>query len=227
MTLATSPSPSLTALPGVPTVAAPDAVDAPGGVRAPGDPDATDPTETDFAATVDQHENALLRYAHHLLAPAGHRPPPPAHADAQDAVQDALLRLHREWARLGTAAIAHPRAWLLRVTHNLAMDQLRRRRTRRRHTQRLQDAAAADRGRGRRPTMTLAAMEQGETVATALRLLEALPADQQQVLRLRMGQDLNLRQIGEVLGLNHSKVHRLLQRGLETLAKQLKQAEVI
>ena len=144
-------------------------------------------------------------------------------------MQDALLRLHREWARLGTAAIAHPRAWLLRVTHNLAMDQLRRRRTRRRHTQRLHDAAAAatNQRTGAATNETLAAMEQGETVATALRLLEALPADQQQVLRLKMGQDLNLRQIGEVLGLNHSKVHRLLQRGLETLAKQLKQAEVI
>ena len=219
MILASSTSTSFVSAPGTAADAAPEGVDAP----------SEGPAETDagFAAAVNEHENALLRYAHHLLAPAGHRPPPPAHADAQDAVQDALLRLHREWGRVGAEAIAHPRAWLLRVTHNLAMDQLRRRRTRRRHAQRMQDQALADTGTRRTAAEPLDTLQRGETVSAATRLLAELPADQQQVLRLHTGQDLNLRQIGEVLGLNHSKVHRLLHKGLDTLARKLKQAEVI
>jgi RNA polymerase sigma-70 factor (ECF subfamily) len=49
-----------------------------------------------------------------------------SHADADDAVQEAWLRL----ARTGTAEIAELRAWLTTVTSRICLDMLRRRRVR-------------------------------------------------------------------------------------------------
>ena len=52
-------------------------------------------------------------------------------AEAEDVVQEAMLRLHREVAEAGAQPIESPRAWLATVVSRLALDELRSARARR------------------------------------------------------------------------------------------------
>jgi RNA polymerase sigma-70 factor (ECF subfamily) len=80
-----------------------------------------DGDEAAVAALVDRHQADLLRTAHALLGDA---------AAAQDAVQEAFLKLFRDAA--GVLAAAGGRVsvggWLCTVARNTALDALRRRR---------------------------------------------------------------------------------------------------
>jgi RNA polymerase sigma-70 factor (ECF subfamily) len=58
----------------------------------------------------------LLRYAARMTGSV---------FDGEDVVQEALLRIHA--TEIPAGSIAHPDAWLFRVTHNAAVDFLRRR----------------------------------------------------------------------------------------------------
>ncbi|WP_182902660.1 RNA polymerase sigma-70 factor [Microbispora sp. H10830] len=64
------------------------------------------------------HRSLLVGVAYRILGGA---------ADAEDVVQEAWLR----WAEVDAASVADPKAYLVRVTTNLAIDRLRRVRARR------------------------------------------------------------------------------------------------
>ncbi|MEV1204523.1 sigma factor, partial [Microbispora rosea] len=64
------------------------------------------------------HRSLLAGVAYRILGSA---------ADAEDVVQEAWLR----WAEVDAASVANPKAYLVRVTTNLAVDRLRRVRARR------------------------------------------------------------------------------------------------
>ena len=67
-----------------------------------------------FAVLLDAHGSELLAYARRLTGPA----------DAEDLLQEALLRALRAYPRLRHGD--HLRAWLYRITTNAAMDRHRR-----------------------------------------------------------------------------------------------------
>jgi RNA polymerase sigma-70 factor (TIGR02957 family) len=60
----------------------------------------------------DEHRNLLFSVAYRILGTA---------ADAEDAVQDAWLR----WSAADRSQVADPKAYLVRIVSNLAMDRLR------------------------------------------------------------------------------------------------------
>ena len=66
----------------------------------------------------DDHRNLLFAVAYRILGSA---------ADAEDAVQDAWLR----WAAADRSQVADPKAYLVRIVSNVAMDRLRSARVRR------------------------------------------------------------------------------------------------
>lgn len=66
----------------------------------------------------DAHRNLLFSVAYRILGSA---------ADAEDAVQDAWLR----WSAVDRSLVAEPKAYLVRIVTNLAMDRLRSARARR------------------------------------------------------------------------------------------------
>src|ERR687893_2406294 len=66
----------------------------------------------------DEHRNLLFTVAYRILGTA---------ADAEDAVQDAWIR----WSSADRSQVADPRAYLVRIVTNLAMDRLRSARARR------------------------------------------------------------------------------------------------
>jgi RNA polymerase sigma-70 factor (TIGR02957 family) len=74
--------------------------------------------QLDAAAVFDEHRGLLVSVAYRILGSV---------TDAEDAVQEAYLR----WSGVDHAEINDPRAFLVRVTTRLAIDRLRRARTRR------------------------------------------------------------------------------------------------
>ena len=80
----------------------------------------TDAREPDaFGPDVfEEHRNLLFAVAYRMLGTA---------ADAEDAVQDAWLR----WSAADRSGVADPKAYLVRITTNVALDRLRSARVRR------------------------------------------------------------------------------------------------
>lgn len=180
------------------------------------------PGVDEFSEVVVEHESALLRYARHQLG----RNYEGMHHDAQDIVQDALLRLHRQWVREGLSGIKNTRAWLMRVTHNLVIDAIRKRGRQRDARLRLQtDAITAD-SEMKHQADSLETMETREATGEAMRLMKELPDTQQRVMMLRLN-DLTVREIGKVLGMSPGNVGYHMNQALMTMARQLKQAGLV
>src|SRR5919112_777329 len=74
--------------------------------------------QLDAAAVFDEHRGLLVSVAYRILGSV---------TDAEDAVQEAYLR----WSGVEHSEIKDPRAFLVRITTRLAIDRLRRARTRR------------------------------------------------------------------------------------------------
>jgi RNA polymerase sigma factor (sigma-70 family) len=152
---------------------------------------------------VRHYERPLLRYARALLG---------SNAAAQDVVQEAFLRL------LGKVrGVQSLSAWLGRVTHNLAVDHLRREA----RMQKLHLAAAAD------PMATpTVAPEPGRSDLEAVleRELHRLGVNERAVIVLKVLEGRSYKEISAVTGLSTSNVGYLIHHGLKKLAAQLEAA---
>lgn len=108
--------------------------------------------------------------------------------DAQDVVQEVFVRLASRRAEL--SRVSAPHVWLLRVTHNVAVDQLRRRS--RRRTEPLESA-----------TLVQAPAHDPDRRVDAARLshhLSSLPAPQREAVSLRHVEGCSFREIGRITG---------------------------
>ena len=134
--------------------------------------------------------------------------------DAQDAVQDAVLRALRyfETYRDGDA-----RAWLLAIVRNCCLTRQRRAQVERANISFVEDVdVAQEGGRG----TDARAIEQSERAALQ-RALDALPAEFREVIVLREVQDLSYREISDVVGVPIGTVMSRLARGRRRLASAL------
>lgn len=161
---------------------------------------------------VNDYQAPLLRYAGAILR--GHA------AGAQDVVQEAFVRFHRE-LRNGQQ-VEHTSSWLYRVTHNLAVDVLRREK----RFVRGDGAMAAMEQQTAVPDGTAARCRR-EACDLAVMELTELPEDQRQVLLLKVVQLHTLKEIGEILDMPISTVHYHLGLGLKELARRLKRKGAI
>ena len=154
-------------------------------------------------ALVRQYEGPLVRYAQRLLGDC-HR--------AQGVAQDTLLRLCRE----PREKIEHrARPWLFAVCRNRAMDVLKK-------EQRMTTLSLAQtQGCATRDGDLSAALERQEATGQATAALATLPANQQEVIRLKIQDGLSYREISEVTGLSVSNVGFLIHQGLKTIREQL------
>jgi RNA polymerase sigma-70 factor (ECF subfamily) len=122
--------------------------------------------------------------------------------DAEDVTQQVFAKLMTAIARYEPREVPFS-AWILRVTHNLAIDHLRRRR-----------AVPCEEVRSVDET----ADESNHQRARSLRdALTALPADQREVLILRHIVGLSPTEIADRLGKSESSIHGLHHRGRGTL----------
>lgn len=133
---------------------------------------------------------------------------------ATDITQEAFLRLWKQWE--SGESILNPRAWLLRVTRNLAEDY----------------AKSAFRRNGTHPPQTmngvrskdpmpLESLERQETFAQLRSVLNEMAEPDREILTLRYALDYNANEIAEVLSINATAVHMRLSRARQRLAERL------
>lgn len=157
-----------------------------------------------FTALVRRFETPLLRYARCLCGDA-----------ADDVVQEAFLRLARKPPSLpehdrAAAALA---SWLHSVTRNCAMELLRRDRRRKARESR---SASVDLVRS-----AFAHVEARDSRLAVERALDRLPADQREVLVLRLLCDRSYKDIAAITGRKIGTVSWLIATGMAALARDL------
>ena len=121
--------------------------------------------------------------------------------DAEDAAAEAFARAHASWKRVSN--LPYRDAWVLRVTANVAIDMVRKRRT----------VPATD---------GVIEYEDGTVVHLALiAALGALPRRQRQVIALRFLAGLNEAEIAGTLRVSAGTVKKAAHRALIALRQQL------
>lgn len=127
---------------------------------------------------------------------------------ANDVAQEACLRL---WDRRGRDAPRSIRAFLFRVARNLALDQLKTRRTRRRLLSRHEFEGAK---RPARPDEVL----RGEGITHEVqRAIQALPDRRREVFALTYLQGLSYGEVAEVMGISRKTVQNHVSAALAQL----------
>jgi len=139
---------------------------------------------------------------------------------AMDIMQEAFLRLWKQGEN--GAAILNPRAWLLRVTRNLAEDHAKS--AFHRNGTHPPEMMNGVRGHDRLP---LESLEREETFAQLRQELEQLSEADREILTLRYALDYNANQIAELLLINATAVHMRLSRARQRLAERLAAQRVV
>lgn len=127
--------------------------------------------------------------------------------DAEDTVQDALLRL---WQMVGELRQPFD-ALALRLTRNLCIDQVRRRKP----TVRLTDSGETDQADG-----------DDERIERMMAVVSTLPDLQQTILRLRHLEGMEMNEIADLTGSSEVAVRKALSRARQAVRqKYMKQYE--
>jgi RNA polymerase sigma-70 factor (ECF subfamily) len=158
---------------------------------------------TAFEALVDRHRPVVVRVAAGIVGSD----------DAEDVSQDAFLRaFHRLERFRGEAPF---RSWLLRITHNAALDHLARRRPEPVDPQTFDAAAASD---TRPPAERL---ELRERIERLERKLHGLSHEHRAVLVLRDAEGFSYEEIADItdspLGTVKGRLHRARREFIEML----------
>jgi RNA polymerase sigma-70 factor, ECF subfamily len=162
-----------------------------------------------LAALVEQYATTLYRVAFSVL-----RNP----SDAEDAVQEAFLRVLRHRDSLGE--VRDHRVWLIRIVWNVVLDRKRRAKTRP-ETDDVEELARV------LPAGGLSAEERASAAqhhAHVLACVDRLPSKERQVLMLSAFEELSSVEIASVLGITESSVRSRLFRARNLMAEFLKHA---
>jgi RNA polymerase sigma-70 factor (ECF subfamily) len=162
-----------------------------------------------LAALVDQYAGALYRVAFSVLRNA---------ADAEDAVQEAFLRVLRHRQSLGE--VRDHRVWLIRIVWNIVLDRKRRAKTRP-ETDDVSELARVLPSTGLSAEEIAAAAQHHTHV---LACVDQLPAKERQVLQLSAFEELSSVEIASVLGISESSVRSRLFRARNLMAGLLDHA---
>jgi RNA polymerase sigma-70 factor (ECF subfamily) len=165
--------------------------------------------EEALAALVSQYASTLYRVAYSVLRNA---------ADAEDAVQEAFLRVLRHRETLGE--VRDQRVWLIRIVWNVVLDRKRRMKTRP-ETDDVAELARVLPAEGLSAEERVAAAQHH---ARVLACVEQLPAKERQVLMLSAFEELNSVEIASVIGITESSVRSRLFRARNLMAGLLDHA---
>ena len=166
-------------------------------------PEATAPLtaaheSADLESLVREHAALLFKVAYGVLRNSH---------DAEDVVQEAFLRVHRT----GVQSVNDLRAWLATIAFRLAIDRRRR-------------PEPLDLADFELPSREPDAERQSihrQQVERLQRLIVALPDELRHTLVLSVVEELNSRQIGEILGIPESSVRGHLMRARQLLKEKL------
>jgi RNA polymerase sigma-70 factor, ECF subfamily len=156
-----------------------------------------------LAALVDQYAGALYRVAFSVLR---------NQADAEDAVQEAFVRVLRHRDTLGE--VRDHRVWLIRIVWNIVLDRKRRAKTRP-ETDDVADLARVLPMKGLSAEELAAAAQHH---ARVLACVDQLPAKERQVMMLSAFEELSSVEIAAVLEISESSVRSRLFRARNLMA---------
>jgi len=149
-----------------------------------------------------EYEKPLTHYAAHITGDI---------EQAREVVQDTFLKL---CLQKPAQIRGHLAQWLYTVCRNRALDVLRKERKMTGISEaQLQAHSGQD---------LSAALEQEERLAEVLRILNTLPANQQEVLRLKFQGDLSYLEISRITDLSVSNVGFLIHTGLKTIRERVR-----
>jgi RNA polymerase sigma-70 factor (ECF subfamily) len=151
----------------------------------------------DLAAIYDAYAAPLYRYLLALL---------PRPEEAEDALQEVFLGVLR---RTGRGRISDLRAYLFRAARNQAFMVLRKRRTREKTLEAVMALSWID--------LEECAPGQREAAIDIDRALRQLPAEQREIISLKLAEDLTFREVAEVLGLPRATAASRYRLALERL----------
>jgi RNA polymerase sigma-70 factor, ECF subfamily len=164
-----------------------------------------DPAGREIVGYFDEFRDPLFRYLLVILRNA---------AEAEDAVQEAFLRLYQELR--AQRRIDHVKSWLFRTGHNLAID---RHRTREGRCEDSLERAAFEVADERYPTSEETVLLQ-ERLVIMRKAVDRLSGQQRICLHLRT-QGFRYREIADIMHVSESTVCENLRRGLTRLMKDL------
>ncbi len=135
---------------------------------------------------------------------------------AQDVVQNAFIKLFKAW-KPGTRPSAQLKSWLYRVTHNEAVDHIRKEsRLKVLHENELSENVKACTD-GHHCPSTFASKKE-----MVLNLLGKLKPHEQQVILLRMDQGLSYSEISDITGRSEGNVGNILHHAVKQLSGLIK-----
>lgn len=169
--------------------------------------------ERGIETVIAAHETPLLRYAGRLL----NNP-----TAAQDVVQTAFLKLCDSWTESLAWTPEHLLHWLYRITHNAALDVIRKEeRLKKLHEKHADEAAVDD------PPRQYEAMELADRQKLALQAMSGLGAAEREVLILRLQQGLSYAEIARITGRSEGNVGCILSMAAKALTQRLRRTGVL
>lgn len=151
---------------------------------------------------VARYRAPLVRYAARLLADADR---------AQDVVQDTFVRL---MSQPPAEIDGHLAEWLFTVCRHRTFDVLRKEGRMKRFSEGEAERVAAPEVRPGRE------LEQGETREALLRMIEHLPPNQQEVVRLKFQNGFSYKEISRITELSVSNVGFLIHTAVQRLRRE-------
>jgi len=164
--------------------------------------DRSDENAVFVRSAVEQYQAQLLRYATRLLRDPDR---------ARDAVQDTFVRL---LAQAPSAVDGHLAEWLFTVCRNRVFD-VHRKESRMKQL----SEGAAERVVAAEPRPG-AGLEAEETHAAVLRLIDRLPPNQQEVIRLKFQNGFSYKEISRITQLSVTNVGFLIHTAVKALRRQ-------
>jgi RNA polymerase sigma-70 factor, ECF subfamily len=166
--------------------------------------------KTNYIKLLEEHRNRIYSMALYSLRDAD---------DAADITQETFLRL---WRYDGELTDGQAKAWLMRVCHNLCIDQARRRKTVRTYfgvpdQEAVENLKCSD-GEGNDPVAQLHQQQQQQALLNSMAIL---PAETRSIMMLHYFQDLKIQEIAGLLGLKASTIKVRLHRARNSLKRHL------
>jgi RNA polymerase sigma-70 factor (ECF subfamily) len=144
---------------------------------------------------VKEHQSMVYSLAFHFLHDSG---------EAEDLAQEVFLRLSRHLSQIESSR--HLIFWLRKVTSNLCIDWMRHRKSAHQmNMEDLENIEASDRD------------DDFLQILRLQRLVAALPEKQRLIITLRFQEDLEPKEIAEILDMPVNTVKSQLQRGIALL----------
>jgi RNA polymerase sigma factor (sigma-70 family) len=165
--------------------------------------EAMNPAPKTIAALFESEESALLHFAIGIVR---------RRIVAEELVQEAFLRLHKEWG-----SVENPRGWLYRTVRNLALNHLRDSHP---ETQLDEEGAAQE------ESLPRDLLGRSEAIGIVRMLIAEMPEEDRKLISLKYQDGLKYDEIGARTGLSVGNVGYRLHNVLKTLLDGLHRAGI-